>query len=82
MSTNEGMALAGLGIFFVILIGIAFLVALVMIIINFVSMWKLFEKAVLVVQLRDGIAGGQYLHLLMEIAGIKPFLQRVQSAGN
>ncbi len=45
MNTNEGMALAGLGIFFVILIGIAFLVALVMLVINFVSMWKLFEKA-------------------------------------
>ena len=45
MNTNEEMALAGLGLFFVLLIGFAFLFALVIIIINFVGMWKLFEKA-------------------------------------
>ena len=45
MNTNEGMALAGLGLFFVLLIGFAFLFALVIIVINFIGMWKLFEKA-------------------------------------
>ena len=45
MSTNEGMALAGLGLFLVILVGFAILFSLVIIVINFVGMWKLFEKA-------------------------------------
>ncbi|MDO4862540.1 MAG: DUF5684 domain-containing protein [Ruminococcus sp.] len=45
MSTNEGMALAGLGVFFVIIFGFIMLIALVIVIVNFVAMWKLFEKA-------------------------------------
>ena len=46
MNTNDGMAvLAGLGIFFVILFGFILLVTVVMLVIYFIALWKLFVKA-------------------------------------
>lgn len=46
MDNTEGMAvLAGLGIFFVIFLGFMLLITVVMLVIYFIALWKLFVKA-------------------------------------